>query len=173
VVVSRDDEDAAMRRRAVGVAMFQRVTGPVDAGPLAVPEAEHANDRAVRIGLHLLRAEDGGRREILVDRRQEFDTRLFRQLAGAPHLQVDGAERRAAIAGNEAARVQSGGAIAARLVENDAHQCLRAGQEDTTAFQRVAVAQVIGRKQILVCDMLVHRSFSRNAFWGTLAGCGE
>jgi hypothetical protein len=42
VVVAGDDEDAAVRRRAVGVAVLERVAGAVDAGALAVPHREDA-----------------------------------------------------------------------------------------------------------------------------------
>ena len=84
MVVARDDQHAAMRRGTVGVAVLQRVARPVDAGSLAVPETEHALDLAVGMGLDLLRAQHRGRREVLVDRRQEFDARLVQQLLAAP-----------------------------------------------------------------------------------------
>src|SRR5262249_12701625 len=108
-----------MRRRAIGIAMLQRVAGAVDAGTLAVPEAEHALNLAPRIGLDLLRAEDCGRCEVFVDGRQEFDPALFQEFFRAPELEIDAAERRAAIARDEACGVQSVGAVAIALLEQD------------------------------------------------------
>src|SRR6516225_9281692 len=108
MVVAGDHQHAAMRRGAIGVAVLECVTRAVDAGALAVPEAEHALellDLAIALRLHLLRAEHGGRGEVLVHRRQEFDAPRLQLLLDAPELEVDAAERRAAIAGDEAGSV--------------------------------------------------------------------
>src|SRR5579872_5945339 len=102
MVVAGDDKHAAMRRGAIGVAMLERVARAVDAGTLAVPEAEHAVDLAAGLRLHLLRAEHGGRGEILIHGRQELDALCLQLLLDAPELEVDAAERRAAITGDEA-----------------------------------------------------------------------
>ena len=103
MVVAGDDQHAAMRRGSVGVAVLQRIAGSVDAGALAVPEAEHAIDLARRIGFDLLRSQHRGRREVFVDGGQEFDAALRQEFFGAPEFQIDAAERRAAVAGNEPA----------------------------------------------------------------------
>ena len=42
MVVAADGEDTAKTRRAGGVGMLEGVTGAVDAGRLAVPDAEQA-----------------------------------------------------------------------------------------------------------------------------------
>jgi hypothetical protein len=42
VIVAAERQHAAFRRRAGIVPMFQRVSGPVDAGSLAVPHGENA-----------------------------------------------------------------------------------------------------------------------------------
>ena len=52
------------------------------------------------------------------------------QLLPAPELAVQPAQRRAAIAGDEAAGVQPGGAVEPRLFQQDAQQRLDAGQQD-------------------------------------------
>jgi hypothetical protein len=97
MVVADNYKHAAMRRGPIGVAVLERVAGPVDARALAVPEREHALDLARRVALDLLRAEDRGRGEVLVDRRLEADARDVEMLRGLPELLVDPAERRAAV----------------------------------------------------------------------------
>ena len=98
MIIAGDDQHAAMRRRAISVAVLERIAGAVDARAFAIPEAENALHRPVRIGLDLLRAEDGSGGQVLVDRRQEFDAVLLQEIAGAPEFEVDAAERGAAIA---------------------------------------------------------------------------
>ena len=141
MIVAGNDQHAAMRRGAVGVAVLQRIAGAVDAGALAVPEAEHAIDFARRVGFDLLRSQHGGGGKVLVDGGQEFDAPFAQEFFGAPEFQIDAAERRAAIAGDESGRVDAVGAIAVALVEQDAHQRLRARQQHTPAPARVSVHQ--------------------------------
>ena len=113
-------------------------------GPLPYQRPNTPCDLAIGMGLDLLRAEHRGRREILVDRGQKFDPAFGEQLLGAPKLHVDAAERRAAIARDEAGGVEPGGAVAPGLFERDAHQRLRAGQEHPAAPFEVAVFEAIG-----------------------------
>src|SRR5512139_1021367 len=105
-----------MRGRAVGIAVLQSVARAVDAGPLAVPETEHALDLAIGLRLDLLRSEHRGRGEILVHRRQKLDPLGLQAILDAPEFEVDAAERRAAIAGDEAGGIKSGGPIAFGLI---------------------------------------------------------
>jgi hypothetical protein len=129
VIVTGDDEHAAVRRRPIGVAVLQRVAGPVDPGTLAVPHPENALRSLVRVGLDLLRAQHRCRRKVLVHRRQELDALILDQLLGAPELQVDAAERRAAIAGDEAGGLEPVGLVAACLIDCNTHQRLGSGDE--------------------------------------------
>ena len=126
MIVAGNDQHAAMRRGTVGVAVLQRIAGPIDAGTLAVPEAEHAIDLARRIGFDLLRSQHRGGGEVLVDGGQEFDATLGEEFLGAPQFQIDAAERRAAVAGDKSGRVDAVGTVAVALIEQDAHQRLRA-----------------------------------------------
>ena len=144
MVVAGDHQHAAMRRRAIGVAVLERIAGAVDAGTLAVPEPEHAIDLAVGLGLDLLRAEHGGCREVLVHGGQEFDAVLLQSLLDAPQFEIDAAERRAAIAGDEAGGVEPRGAVAPDLVERDADDRLRAGEEDAAVLALVTVGELVG-----------------------------
>ncbi len=115
MVVAGDDEDAAVRRCAVGVAVLERVAGAVDARPLAVPHREDALGGPLGVGLDTLSAEHRRRRELLVDRRQELDAGAIEALGGLPRLLVDHAERRAAVAADESPRRDAGGGVAVAL----------------------------------------------------------
>src|SRR5437868_351821 len=143
MVVPGDDKDAPMRRRPVGVAVLQCVAGPVDAGPLAIPEAEHAIDLALRIGLDLLGSEHRGGGEVFVDRGQKLDAPVGEKLFGAPELHINAAERRTAVAGNETSGVEAIGTIAVALIEKDAYQRLCSGQKDASSCSGVSVEQGI------------------------------
>ena len=112
----------------VGVAEY--VAGAVDARTLAVPEAEDAVILALAEQFGLLRAPAGGRGQLLVEAGLEDDVRLRELLLGLPELQVEPAERRAAIAGDEAGGVQPVRAVALALHQQHADDRLRAGKED-------------------------------------------
>ena len=144
MVVAGDHQHAAMGRRAIGVAVLQRIARAVDAGALAVPEAEDALHLLVGIGLDLLRAQHGRCGEVLVDGGQELDPVRLDLLLHAPELEVDAAERRAAIAGDEARRVEAGCLIPLGLIEHDADDGLGAGQEDPAFLAAVPVGEPIG-----------------------------
>ncbi len=151
VVVARDDEHAAMRRRAVRVAVLQRIAGAIDARALAVPHRIHALDRALGIGLDPLRAEYGRAAEFLVDRGQEAHAAGVEQFLRLPQLLVDHAERRAAIAADEAGRVEPLFGVDRALHQQQANQRLRAGQEDPAARRGQVVGQAVvgqGRRAV-------------------------
>ncbi len=103
MVVAHQRDDAAPGRGAGKVGMAQRVAGTVDPRPLAVPDAEDAVIAPLAAQLRLLRAPQGRRRQVLVDRRLEEDIRRLEHLGRAPELLVEPAQRRAAIAGDIAA----------------------------------------------------------------------
>jgi hypothetical protein len=63
----------------------------------------------------LLAAPDGGRREVLVDPGLDVDAVLVEIAPGAGELLVVAAERRAAIAGDEACGVQAGPPVAQKI----------------------------------------------------------
>jgi hypothetical protein len=130
VVVTGKHEHAAVFCRARRVAVAEDVAAAVDAGALAVPDADHAIIPGAGREIELLRAPDRGRRQILVHAGLEFDVVLFEMLAGGEQLLVVAAERRAAIAGNEARGVEALRAIAPDLRHRQPHQRLNPGQED-------------------------------------------
>src|SRR5208283_4902263 len=106
----------------IGVA--ERVARAVDARTLAVPEAEHAVEAAFAAQLGLLRPPDRRRRQLLVEAWLEMDVVGGEQAGDLEELQVEAAERRAAIAGNEPAGVQAGAAVARFLRQQQARDRL-------------------------------------------------
>jgi hypothetical protein len=107
-IVACQREHAAVRRGARVVGVLERVARTVDAGTLAVPDAEHAVVLRARVQARLLRAPHGGRGEILVHARLEADAVLLEQRARLPQRHVVSAERRAAISRDESARIEAG-----------------------------------------------------------------
>ena len=142
VVVARHGQHAAMLRGAEKIAAVQRVAGAIHARALAVPHAEHAIDALAGEGIELLRAVQHGGGEVFVDAWLEADVVRGEQRLPVPELAIQPAQRRAAIAGDEAAGIQPGGAIEPGLLQQDADQRLDAGQQNRrvefgeAAFQR-------------------------------------
>ena len=93
MVISRHHQHAALGRRAIGIAVFQRIAGPVHARPLAIPHGKYALDLAMRIQARLLRPQNRRCTQVFVDRRHKGDAVLGNPLAGAPQFQVQPPER--------------------------------------------------------------------------------
>jgi hypothetical protein len=130
VVVTGKDEHAAVLGGARRVAVPEHVAAAIDAGALAVPDADHAIMLGAGRQVELLRAPDRGRREVLVHARLELDVVLFEVFSGGKKLLVIAAQRRAAVAGDEACGVQPCGTVTADLRHRQADQRLDTGQED-------------------------------------------
>ena len=130
MVVAGEAQHAAVLGRARRIAVAEDVAAAVDAGALAVPDADHAVILGAGRQIELLRAPDRGGRQILVHAGLELDVVLFEMLSRGEQLLVVAAERRAAVAGNEACGVEAGGAVAPDLRHRQADQRLDAGQED-------------------------------------------
>ena len=92
MVVAGEAEHAAVLGRARGIAVAEDVAAAVDAGALAVPDA----DRAIIFGagrqIELLRAPDRGRREVLVHAGLELDVVLFEVFSRGEELLVVAAQ---------------------------------------------------------------------------------
>ena len=123
--------------------MLEGVACPVHAGALAVPKGEHPLDGALRIGLHLLGALDGGGRQLLVDGRQEADVVLLQQRPGLPQGLVHHPQGRAAIAADEAGGIEAAGAVAPALLQEQAHQGLGAAEENPAAGAGQVVVELV------------------------------
>ncbi len=156
VIVARDDEHAAMCRRAGRVAVLERVPRTVDAGPLAVPEREHAVVARTREQIGLLRAPDRSGRKVLVEPGLEANVGRLEILARAPELAVEAAERGAAIARHEPCGVQAGGPVAIALREQQPYQRLQTGDERGTRLEPIPVVQPCNLAQLhTVLDALL------------------
>ena len=78
VVVAGKAEHAAVLGRACGIAVAEHVAAAVDAGALAVPDADHAIIFGAGRQVELLRAPDRGRRKVFVHAGLELDVVLSR-----------------------------------------------------------------------------------------------
>ncbi len=123
----------------IGVA--EDVAGAVDARALAVPHAEDAIELALAAQLGLLRAPQRGGGELFVDAGIELDVGGSQEAAGAHHLLVEAAERRAAVAGDVAAGVEAGAAVALLLHQQGADQRVIAGDQDAGLREIVFVVE--------------------------------
>ena len=141
VVVAGQGEDAAAGVAAGEIAVLHGVARAVEPGTLAVPQAEHALAGGQWIERRLLAAPQRGRGEVLVHAGLEVDAVRLEARPGAPQLAVVGGQRRAAIAGDEAGRVQPRREVAAPLRQRQAHQRLDAGEVDAALVERVFVVQ--------------------------------
>ena len=130
MIVTGETQHAAVLRRARRIAVPEDVAAAVDAGALAVPDADHAIVPGAGREIELLRAPDRGGREVLVHAGLELDVVLFEMFSRCEKLLVVAAKRRAAIAGYEARGVQACGAVPADLRHRQADQRLNTGKED-------------------------------------------
>jgi hypothetical protein len=92
VVVAHQRQHAAVARGARRIGVAEHVAGAVDAGTLAVPHAEHAVIGAFAAHLGLLRAPQGGRRQVFVDGRLEQDVAGLEHARGAHELLIEPAQ---------------------------------------------------------------------------------
>ena len=92
MIVTDDGQDAAVGRGAGGIGVFEHVHGPIEAGALAIPDAENAIDRCARPHADVLRPPDCRGAEFFVDARNENNVALGEQLFGAPQLLIVAAQ---------------------------------------------------------------------------------
>jgi hypothetical protein len=112
VVVGGQGQHAAMAPGTGGIAMLEHVATAVHARTLAVPHGIHAIDPGAREQVGLLGAPDHGRAQVLVQAGLEAHLGRVQVLACAPQLQVEAAQRAAAVAADETGSVQTGRGIA-------------------------------------------------------------
>jgi hypothetical protein len=141
VIVAGQHQHAAVLRRAGVVRVLEHVAAAVHARALAVPHREHAVVARALVEVDLLRAPDRRRSEVFVQARLEADVRGVEEFLRAPQRLVEGAQRRAAIAGDEAGGVESRQDVALPLQQQQAHQRLRAVQEDAARLDGVFVVK--------------------------------
>jgi hypothetical protein len=119
----------------------QGVGGAVEAGCLAVPDADHAvagrlaDDRCQLGALHGVGA------ELLVDVGPEHHAVLVEQRGLPLQFEVIAGQRRALVAGDQRPGVPVVLEVEPVLLDRDAHQGLQAGQVDDALVALVPVAQ--------------------------------
>ena len=150
MIVARHHQHAALRRRTIGIAVMQRIARAVDPRPLAIPHGKDALDPRIGVQRGLLRAQHGGCAQILVHRRQEGDVILRQPLLRPPQLLIHRAEGGTAIARDIAGGLQPRRPVAARLIQQDPHQCLRSGQKDPAGCGVIAVFQCVAVRGRLI-----------------------
>ena len=87
----------------------------------------------------------------------EDDAALLQELARLPQRLVQPAQRRAAIAGDEARGVQPGGEVALALQHRQPDQRLDAGHQHPPALQRVAIVEAHLRQRHVPPSPCMHR----------------
>ena len=141
VIVAHQRQHAAIARGARQIGVAEGVAGAVDARPLAVPYAEDAIVAPLAADLGLLRAPQGRRSEVLVQRRLEDDAVLRQHRLGPGELLVETSQRRTAIAGDIAGGVEPGPAVPRRLHQGQSDDRLAPRQEDVADVEIVLVVE--------------------------------
>ena len=152
VVVAHHGDHPAPGGGAGEIGVAERVAGAVDAGALAVPDAEDAVVTAVATELGLLGAPKRGGGEVLVDCRLEKDVRGFERLARTPKLHVEPAQWRAAIAGDVTGRALADPRVARRLHQGQPHDRLRSGDQNPVLGKVVFVVEGDGLETHFSCS---------------------
>ena len=93
VVIAHERQHATVLGSAGEVGMAKHVAGAVDAGPLAVPEAEYPVELSLPAQLRLLRAPERGGGDILVDTGLEAHVVTIEMTLRAQELLVERTER--------------------------------------------------------------------------------
>ena len=139
MVITKDDEDTAITRRSLTVAMLNGIARPIDARTLAVPERKDACDLGLRQQWHLLRTPNRGGREIFIDARLEVDARGAQPIAFPPELHVKPAQGRPSVTADEACGIEACRRIATALLKQQPDQCLGTAEKHRATFTNVAV----------------------------------
>jgi hypothetical protein len=130
VIIAGEAQHAAMLRRPGGIRMLQHIARAIDARSFRIPNAEDTILLGAGREVKLLRAPDRGRGELFVDGGPHDDAGRIEMRLGAVELEVVAAQRRAAIAGDEAARVKASAAVARDLNERQTHKRLDPAQKN-------------------------------------------
>src|SRR4051794_13922276 len=144
MIVAGERQHAAVLRSAGGVRVLEDVAAAIDAGALAVPHREDAVVARLGKKVELLRAPDRRRGQVFVDARLEADVVTLEMRPRAPQRLVEAAERRAAIAGDEAGGVDAGARVALALQHHEPDKRLRTGEKHAPALERVLVVEGSG-----------------------------
>ena len=141
-VVPGQYQHPAVGGGALEVAVLEHVTAAVHARALAVPHAHHAVVPGERPEQRLLAAPHRGGGQLLVHARHPHHVVGVEQGPVALDGEVDGAQRRALVAGDEGGGAQAPGRVGPMLVEGQAHHRLDPGQQHPSPFQRELLIEI-------------------------------
>ena len=130
MIVAGQTQHAAILGRARRIAVPEDVAAAVDAGALAVPDADHAIVPGAGRQIELLRAPDRGGREVFVHAGLKLDVVLFEVFSRGEQLLIVTTQRRTTITADKARGIEACGAVAADLRHRQSNQRLDSGQED-------------------------------------------
>ena len=162
VIVAGEHQHAAALGGARKIGMLEHVAAAVHTGALAVPHREHAVVLGARVHVDLLAAPDRGRSQVLVQSRPKLDVRLGKKFFRTPQRKVERAQRRAAIAGDEAGGVQPGQHVALALQHQQAHQRLHAGHVNAAGLELIFVIESDIAQRMRAAGRRSHRTISKN-----------
>jgi hypothetical protein len=121
--------------------VLQRVSAPVDAGALPVPEAHDPVVAGVRVAVQHLGARERRGGQLLVRARHVADVVLGQDPARLAEGEVVAPEGRAGIAADERPDPEVRPAVAPALVDRQAHEGLHAGEVDRPLLPKIAVVE--------------------------------
>ena len=128
----RDDTAVLVDARIVGV--LERIAAAVHARRLAVPHAGDAVELLVAHGVQHLRAPHRRGSQVFIDAVDELDVVFEQQLLLLDQRRVEHTHRRAAVARDEHAGLETAACVGAHLVECQAHQRVDAAEVDDAFF---------------------------------------
>ena len=143
MIVSGEDQHAAIGCGTRIAPVLQRVARTVHARTLAVPDAENTVISRIAEQADLLRTPNGGGAEILVDPRLEMDVMLFEQFGHLIERDVVSTERRPGVTRYEARSIEPCVDIALALHQRQADKRLRSRQEHAPRTLDVPVFEPI------------------------------
>ena len=142
-VVADDGHHAAVPGRAGEDAVADGVAGAVEAGRLAVPDADDAVVALVGERVGELAAHHRGGGELLVDARADDDRQVGHRRRGSRRLLLERADGRALVAGHERGGRQAVAAVDAQLVDGEPGERLDAGQEHAPVLAPEAILELV------------------------------
>ena len=141
-VVPGQHQNPAVGRGALEVAVLEHVAAAVHARALAVPHAHHAVVAVEGSEQRLLAAPHRGGGQLLVHARHPHHVVGVEQGPVALDGEVDGAQRRALVPGDEGGGAQAPGRVGSVLIDGQAHYRLDPGQQHPSPFQRELLIEI-------------------------------
>jgi hypothetical protein len=140
-IIAGQDENAAVFRRAVVVALAHGVEALVESGALAVPHRTHAVVIGVVVIVNLLRPPDRGRGHVFIGCGPEPNVVFLDLISSTPQFDIHYGHWRTAVTGNKPGRIESRGEVPTPLNHQHSKNRLRAGQVDAAFVERIFIVQ--------------------------------